>query len=57
MTTALGRPSPSGMQISMGLIIFNTALLLIPLITGARVDARSGTGLSITMGFGTGVMQ
>jgi len=57
MTNALGRPILSGMQISMGLIIFNTALRLIPLITGACVDARSITGLSITLGFGTGVMQ
>ena len=57
MTNALGRPILSGMQISMGLMIFNTALRLIPLITGACVDARSGTGLSITLGFGTGVMQ
>ncbi|MGA6826759.1 hypothetical protein ACO9S2_03985 [Nitrospira sp. NS4] len=48
MTTALRGPFLSGMQISTGLI---------PLITGTFVEALSGTGFSITKGFGTGVIQ
>ena len=48
MTTALGGPFLSGMESSTELI---------PLITGTFVEALSGTGLSMTTGFDTGVMQ
>jgi len=57
VTNALEKPVLSGMHISVGLVTLNTTLRLSPLITGTFVEALSGTGLSITTGFGTGVME
>jgi hypothetical protein len=57
MTTARVRPIRSGMMISIGLRIVNTALRVIHTITSTFATALSGTTLSNTLGLGAGASQ
>jgi len=57
MTTARVSPIHSGMTISIGLRIVNTALRVIHTITSTFATALSGTTLSNTLGLGAGASQ
>ncbi len=57
MTTTRVSPIHSGMTISIGLRIVNTALRVIHTITSTFATALSGTTLSNTLGLGAGASQ
>ena len=57
MTTTRVSPIHSGMTISIGLRVVNTALRVIHTITSTFATALSGTTLSNTLGPGAGASQ
>lgn len=57
MTAALERPIRSGMKVTIGLMTLNAEFQLISIVTGAFVDALSGTGIANTMDLDTGAAQ